>query len=77
MVETAGSGRIAARIDRLQLTWFGGYETLLLRGFGLTSEHSLRRHPDIIDLGGGGGLAICAALGEAVERRMIILISAA
>jgi MFS family permease len=55
---------------------FGGYETLLLRGFGLTSDQAFGVILVSSTLGGGGGLAICAMLGEAVERRMIILIGA-
>ena len=54
---------------------FGGYETLLLRGFGLTSGQAFGVILVSSTVGGGGGLAICAALGEAVERRMIILAS--
>jgi MFS family permease len=55
---------------------FGGYETLLLRGFGLSSDQAFGVILVSSTLGGGGGLAICALLGEAVERRMIILFSA-
>ncbi len=55
---------------------FGGYETLMLRGFGLTSEQAFGVIWSPPPLGGGGGLAICAMLGEAVERRIIILASA-
>jgi MFS family permease len=55
---------------------FGGYETLLLRGFGLTADQAFGVILVSSTLGGGGGLAICATLGEAVERRIIILVSA-
>ena len=55
---------------------FGGYETLMLRGFGLTPDQAFGVILVSSTLGGGGGLAICAMLGEAVERRIIILVSA-
>jgi MFS family permease len=55
---------------------FGGYETLLLRGFGLSADQAFGVILVSSTLGGGGGLAICAMLGEAVERRIIILVSA-
>ncbi|WP_428485310.1 MFS transporter [Rhodopila sp.] len=55
---------------------FGGYETLMLRGFGLDADQAFGVILVSSTLGGGGGLAICALLGEAVERRMIILFSA-
>ena len=55
---------------------FGGYETLLLRGFGLSPDQAFGVILVSSTLGGGGGLAICAMLGEAVERRIIILVSA-
>lgn len=55
---------------------FGGYETLLLRGFGLSADQAFGVILVSSTLGGGGGLAICATLGEAVERRIIILASA-
>ncbi|HEY0185661.1 MAG TPA: MFS transporter [Rhodopila sp.] len=55
---------------------FGGYETLMLRGFGLTADQAFGVILISSTVGGGGGLAICAALGEAVERRFVILVSA-
>jgi MFS family permease len=55
---------------------FGGYETLLLRGFGLTADQAFGVILVSSTLGGGGGLAICALLGETVERRTIILVGA-
>ncbi len=55
---------------------FGGYETLLLRGFGLSANQAFGVILVSSTLGGGGGLAICAMLGEAVERRIVILASA-
>lgn len=55
---------------------FGGYETLMLRGFGLSSDQAFGVILVSSCLGGGGGLAICAALGESVERRAVILASA-
>jgi putative MFS transporter len=55
---------------------FSGYETLMLRGFGLSADEAFGVILVSSTLGGGGGLAICALLGEAVERRIIILISA-
>lgn len=54
---------------------FGGYEALLLRGFGLAPEQVFGVVLVSSALGGSLGLAICAALGEAVERRRIILVS--
>jgi hypothetical protein len=55
---------------------FGGYETLLLRGFGLSSSQAFGVILVSSTIGGGGGLAICALPGEALERRTIILMSA-
>ncbi|HEX3573955.1 MAG TPA: MFS transporter [Rhodopila sp.] len=54
---------------------FGGYETLLLRGFGLSAGQAFGIVLVSATLGGGAGLAVCAVLGEAVERRIIILLS--
>lgn len=55
---------------------FAGYETLMLRGFGLSSDQAFGVILVSSTFGGGAGLAVCALLGEAVERRMIILVSA-
>jgi MFS family permease len=55
---------------------FAGYETLMLRGFGLSSDQAFGVILVSSTFGGGAGLAVCAVLGEAVERRMIILVSA-
>ncbi len=55
---------------------FGGYETLLLRNFGLSADQAFGVILVSSTIGGGGGLALCAMLGEAVERRIIILVSA-
>jgi putative MFS transporter len=55
---------------------FGGYEPLLLRGFGLTPGQTFGVVLVSSTIGGGIGLAICSVLGEAVERRIIILLAA-
>lgn len=54
---------------------FGGYETLLLRGFGLSADQAFGVILVSSTFGGGAGLAICAAMGEMVERRFVILVS--
>jgi putative MFS transporter len=55
---------------------FGGYEPLLLRGFGLSPDQTFGVILVSSTFGGGFGLAVCSLLGESVERRLIILIAA-
>jgi putative MFS transporter len=55
---------------------FGGYEPLLLRGYGLSPDAVFGVILVSSTFGGGLGLAVCSLLGEAVERRVIILLAA-
>jgi putative MFS transporter len=55
---------------------FGGYEPLLLRGYGLSPDQTFGVILVSSTFGGGIGLAVCSLLGETVERRLIILVSA-
>jgi putative MFS transporter len=55
---------------------FGGYEALLFKGYGFSSGQTFGIILVSSTFGGGVGLAICALLGEAVERRVMILIAA-
>ncbi len=55
---------------------FAGYEPEILKAFGLSAGQTFAVILISTVIGGGGALAICAMLGEAVERRTIILVSA-
>ncbi|MBN8906579.1 MAG: MFS transporter [Rhodospirillales bacterium] len=55
---------------------FGGYEPLLLKSFGMTPDETFGIILVSSTFGGGIGLAMCSMLGERVERRMVILVSA-
>ncbi|WP_158924515.1 MFS transporter [Acidisphaera sp. S103] len=54
---------------------FAGYEPALLRGFGLSADQTFGVLLVSNVVGGCAGLAICAWLGEAVERRYTILVA--
>jgi putative MFS transporter len=54
---------------------FGGYEPLILKEFGLSSDDTFGVILVSSTFGGGIGLAICAMIGERVERRAVILAS--
>jgi MFS family permease len=55
---------------------FGGYEALLLKNYGLSSGETFGVILVSASFGAGVGLAICSWLGEAVERRNVILAAA-
>jgi MFS family permease len=79
-------GQYGRRTGLLLLAWilgysgmiygFGGYEALLFKGYGFSSSETFGVILVSSTFGGGIGLAICALLGEAVERRVMILIAA-
>jgi putative MFS transporter len=55
---------------------FAGYEPQILKSFGLNAGQTFAVILISTVIGGGAALAICSMLGEAVERRTIILVSA-
>ena len=80
-------GRYGQRTIVLLLAWalgysgivygFAGYEPALLSGFGLSAGETFGVLLASNVAGGCIGLALCAALGESVERRTTILAAAA
>lgn len=55
---------------------FGGYEPSLLSAYHLSAADTFAVILVSTGVGGGGGLAICSLLGESVERRHTILVTA-
>jgi putative MFS transporter len=55
---------------------FTGYLPVLLRSFGFSAEQTFGALLVASVVGGGLGLAICALIGEAIERRTSIVASA-
>ncbi len=55
---------------------FAGYEPAILKAFGLSSGHTFGVLLVSNVIGGALGLAVCAVLGESVERRKTILVAA-
>ncbi len=55
---------------------FAGYEPELLKAYGLSPGHTFGVLLVSNVIGGAVGLAVCAVLGESVERRMTILVAA-
>lgn len=81
------SGAYAQRTILLLIAWtllysgmfygFGGYEPSVLHAYNLTAGATFAVILVSTMLGGGIGLAVCSLLGESVERRGTILVSAA
>ncbi len=79
-------GRYGRRSIVLLIAWtlgysgmvygFAGYESEILKVFGLTPGQTFGVILVSSVLGGGLALALCAVIGEAVERRMVILSAA-
>ena len=79
-------GEYAERTIVLLLAWiigyagivygYSGFLPVLLRSFGFSAEQTFGALLVASVAGGGLGLAICALLGEAIERRLTVVVSA-